>query len=153
MATLSIWQSLTRRGNGSVVYYSGNAQKILTDAEGIVIVDKDVLLDRNEEGRHAIINTIRDAFDVIVKDPVTAARAYSLAKWAIGAYRVTGSDDFAKIAIELARTSDIPLMDETLSINPDTHRPKSRKYGLLRIGNRTYESYGSVEVFSAEAVE
>jgi len=153
MATLSIWQSLARRHNGSAVYYSGSAHKILSDAEGIVIVDKDVTLVRNEEGRHAIINMIRDEFNVIVGDPVTAARAYSLAKWVISAYRTACSGDSAKIALELGRTGDIPLMDETLSINPDTHRPRFRKYGLLRIANRNYESYGSVEVFSAETAE
>jgi hypothetical protein len=153
MATLSIWQSLTRRRNGSVVYYSGNAQKILADADGIITIDKDVLLERNEEGLHAIINMIRDEFDVIVKDPVIAAKAYSLAKWAIEAYRAAGSGEVPRIALELGRAGDIPLMGETLSIDPRTHRPRSRKYGLLRIENRVYESYGSVEVFSAETVE
>jgi hypothetical protein len=153
MATLSIWQSLDRRHSESVVYYSGNSQKILSDAEGIVIADKDVLLESNDEGKHVIINKIRDAFNIIVEDPVMASKAYSLARWVIGAFKNVGSDDISRIAFALARQYDIPLMDEILSINPNTHRPKSRKYGLLRIRNRTYESYGSVDVFSAETAE
>jgi hypothetical protein len=153
MATLSIWQSLERRGGGSVVYYSGPPQKILTDADGIILTDKDVLLERNEGGRHGIINTIRDAFDAVPKDPVSSAKAYALAKWVIGAYRTVGSGDAPKIAIALGEASGIPLMDETLSIDPNTHRPKSRMYGLLKVAGKNFESHGSVEVFSAETVE
>jgi len=153
MGTLSIWQNLERRNAGSTVYYSGPQRRILTDADGIVLVDKDVLLERNMEGQRLTTNLIRDAFDVVVDDPVTAARAYALAKWVIGAFREVGSGDVPGIASALGRVRDIPLMDETLSIDPETHRPRSRKYGLLRIGNRRFESYGSVEVFSAETVE
>jgi hypothetical protein len=153
MATLSIWQSADHRHNGSVIYYSGGPQQILTDAEGLVIVDKDVPLTRNEDGKHDIINKIRDTFNVIVDDPVTAARAFALAKWVVGAYQKVGGGDMVPIAHALESMEDIPLMDETLSIDPGTHRPKSRKFGVLRVMNRTYESAGYVEVFSAEAVE
>jgi len=153
MATLSIWQNLERRHAGSTVYYSGPQRNILTDADGIILVDKDVLLERNMEGHRVITNLIRDAFDVAVSDPVTAARAYALAKWVIGAYREVGGGDVPEIAYSLGRIRNIPLMDEMLSINPVTHRPRSRKYGLLRVGNKRYESYGSVDVSSAEAVE
>jgi hypothetical protein len=153
MATLSIWQSLDRRNSGGTVYYSGAPHQILTDAEGMLIVDKDVLLERNDEGKHAIINKIRDAFDVIADDPVISARAYSLARWVIGAYKTTGSGETFRIAGALEETEDIPLMDEMLSVDKNTHRPKSRKFGILRISGRTYESHGSVEVFSAEAEE
>ena len=153
MATLSIWQTLERRNSGSVVYYSGPLRQILTDADGIVTVDKDVLLERNPEGHRVIINKIRDAFDTVAGDPVTAAKAYALAQWVIEAYKAVGSGDTPRIALALAEMRDIPLMDETLAIDPGTHRPKSRKYGLLRIGNKHYESYGSVDVFSAETTE
>ncbi|MDR2780026.1 MAG: ABC transporter substrate-binding protein [Synergistaceae bacterium] len=153
MATLSIWQSLDRRNRDGTVFYSGTPRQILTDAEGTFLVDKDVLLERDEEGRHAIINKIRDAFDVIVDDPVISAKAYSIAKWVIEAYRVTGSGETSRIAGALEETENIPLMGEILSIDKNTHRPKSRKFGILRITGRVYESYGSVEVFSAETEE
>jgi hypothetical protein len=157
MAALSIWQNLERRSTGdspsSTVYYSGPAQKLLSDAEGIVLVDKDVLLERNEDGRRDIIVKIRDAFDVTVEDHVTAAKAYSLAKWAISAYRTSASEDAPPIANALARADGIPLMSETLAIDPDTHRPKSRRFGMLIVRGRKFESYGSVEVFSQETAE
>jgi hypothetical protein len=153
MATLSIWNSLDRRNAGGTVCYSGEPRGILNDAEGMLIVDKDVLLERNEEGKHVIINRIRDAFDVIVDDPVISAKAYSLARWVIEAYRRTGSGEASRIAGALENAEDIPLMDETLSIDGGTHRPKSRKFGVLRVTGRAYESHGSVEVFSAEAEE
>jgi ABC-type branched-subunit amino acid transport system substrate-binding protein len=153
MAALSIWQSLERRHSGSVVYYSGPMKQILTDADGIVLVDKDVHIERNEEGRRDIIKRIRDAFDSPPQDPPTAAKAYALAKWTIGAYAEAGSDDAPRIALALSGMKDIPLMGETLSINPVTHRPTSRLYGLLRIAGRQYESHGTVEVLSAETEE
>jgi ABC-type branched-subunit amino acid transport system substrate-binding protein len=157
MATLSIWQSLERRETGSspssTVYYSGPAHKILSDAEGIVLVDKDVTLERNEDGRRDIIIKIRDAFDVTVEDPVMAAKAYALAKWVTGAYRTSDSGDAPKVARALEKTDGIPLMNETLSIDPNTHRPKSRRFGTLIVRGRKFESYGSVEIFSSETEE
>ena len=157
MATLSIWQSLERRETGSspssTVYYSGPAHKILSDAEGMILVDQDVPLQRNEDGRRDIIIKIRDAFDVTVDDPVTAAKAYSLAKWVTGAYRMSGSGDAPQLARALEKTDGIPLMSETLAIDPNTHRPKSRRFGALIVRGRKFESYGSVEVFSSETEE
>lgn len=153
MTTLSIWQDLNRRNSGGAVFYSGPPRQILADAEGITIVDKDVLLERNEEGKRVIINKIRDAFNVIVDDPVISAKAYSLARWVIEAYKNADSGEISRIADSLERTEGIPLMDETLSIDKNTHRPKSRKFGILRIEGRNYVSYGSVEVFSAKTEE
>ena len=154
MATLSIWQTLERRHVDSVVYYSGPQRDILTDADGIILVDETVLLERNTEGHDAISKLIRDRFGDAPIEPVLAARAYALARWVIAAYREVGTgDDVPAMASALAGVSGIPLMDETLSIDPATHRPKSRKYGLLRVESKRWESYGSVDVFSAETVE
>ena len=154
MATLSIWQTLERRRADSVVFYSGPPRVILTDADGIIVVDKDVLLERNTEGRNAIMKLIRDRFGDASVEPVLAARTYALARWALGAYREVGTgDDTPAIAAALGRASGIPLMDETLSIDPSTHRPRSRRYGLLRVENKRWASYGSVEVYSAETAE
>jgi hypothetical protein len=157
MATLSIWQSLERRETGpsplSTIYYSGPVQKILSDAEGMVLIDKDVLMERNEDGRRDIITKIRDAFNATVADPVTAAKAYALAKWVTAAYRTSGSADVPQLAKALERADGIPLMSETLAIDPNTHRPKSRRFGTLIVRGRKFESYGSVEVFSMETTE
>ncbi|MDR1579503.1 MAG: ABC transporter substrate-binding protein [Synergistaceae bacterium] len=157
MATLSIWQSLERRETGrspsSTVYYSGPAHKILSDAEGMMLVDKDILLERNEDGRRDIIIKIRDAFAVTVEDPVTAAKAYALGKWVTGAYRTSDSGDVPQIAASLENADSIPLMSETLAIDTNTHRPKSRRFGMLIVRGRKFESYGSVEVFSQETEE
>ncbi|MDR1650311.1 MAG: ABC transporter substrate-binding protein [Synergistaceae bacterium] len=153
MAALSIWQNTTRRRSGAVVCYYGPAQQILTDADGMIVVDKDAPLVRNEEGRRAIMMKIRDVFDVIVEDPVTAARALAAADWVIGAYHSAGADSAREIALALERRSGIPLMDEVLSIDPGTHRPVSRKFGVLEVRGRTYESSGTVEVLSSETVE
>jgi hypothetical protein len=153
MATLSVWQSATRRDASSVVFYSGARQKILLDASGMVLVDKDAPLERNEGGKHDIIMKIRDYFDREVGDPVTAAKAYALGRWVVGAYKASLSADGTAVAREMERTEDIPLMDDMLTIDPDTHRPLSRKFGVLRVAGREYESSGSVEVFSAETAE
>jgi hypothetical protein len=153
MATLSVWQSAARRDASSVVLYSGDRQKILLDAAGTLLVDKDAPLERNEEGKHDIIVKIRDYFGREVEDPVTAAKAYALGGWVLGAYTASPSADEAAIARELERTKDIPLMGDMLAIDPGTHRPLSRKFGVLRVAGREYESSGSVEVFSAEAAE
>jgi hypothetical protein len=71
----------------------------------------------------------------------------------IEAYRDAVVVDEASIARALGRVAEIPLMDETIAINPRTHRPVTRKFGVLRVGEREYQSHGAVEVFSDEVVE
>lgn len=153
MATLSIWRTAHRSGKGSTVYYAGDRHRILLDAEGLLLVDKDVLLERNEKGKHDIMIKIRDLFNRVPADPVTAAKAYALGRWTIEAYRHTHDVDNAAIAKALANAGGIPLMDELLSINARTHRPVTRKFGVLRVTAGEFGSYGAVEVFSGEIVE
>lgn len=153
MATLSVWKTLSLSSNKSRVYYAGKMQKILTDAEDLVLVDKDVLLERDEAGKHGIIIKIRDLFDKTTKDPVLSAKAYALGRWTIKGYADSRSSDVPSISQSLARVRDIPLMSEKLTVDPGTHRPKSRKFGVLRIESSRYESEGAVEVFSVESSE
>lgn len=153
MATLSIWRTASMSRNGTTVYYAGNMQQLLLDAEGLLLVDKDVLLERNEIGKHDIIIKIRDRFDKEVKNPVLAAKAFALGRWVIGAYADAKTTDAGQIAKALASGKNIPLMDETLSIDPRTNRPVSRRFGILKIAGRQYESAGRVEVFSIEVSE
>lgn len=153
MATLSIWKTLSQFSNGSKVYYAGRRQRILMDAENLVLVDKDVLLERNEAGRHGIIVKIRDLFDKTTKDPVLSAKAYALGRWVIKGYIDSLSSDAPSISRALAQVRDIPLMDEMLAVDPRTHRPKSRRFGVLRIASNLYKSDGHVEVFSVESGE
>lgn len=153
MATLSIWRTAYINRNGSVVYYAGNPHPILLDAEGLLVIDKDALLERNEKGKRDMIVMIRDAFDKDITEPVLAAKAYAVASWVIWAYRDVSVTEEASIADALGRATEIPLMDGKLEINPLTHRPLTRAYGVLRVGNRQYQSYGAVEIFSEEVRE
>ena len=139
--------------NGSAVFYAGVTQKLLTDAEGLILIDKDEELNIDEEGKRLITTEIDDIFGKKVKDPVMASKAYALAKWAIGAFAEVRSDDVRSLAGALSSVKDIPLMSERLSIDPGTHRPKSRKYSILRVENEKYVPIGNVDVYSAESVE
>ena len=153
MATLSIWRTAALNQNGTKVYFAGNQQKLLTDADGLVLVDKDVLLQRNEEGKRDIIVKGRDMFAKEIKSPVIAAKACALGRWVIGAYSSAGSSAAGSIASSLSNVRDIPLMDELLSIDPRTNRPKSRKYGVLEVQLGKYKTIGSVDVYSIEINE
>jgi hypothetical protein len=153
MATLSIWKSASEKPEGPAIYYAGNQQRLLLDAAGLTMVDKDELLIRNEDGQRDIVIVIRDIFDRVAEDPVAAAKAFALAEWVIHAYANTPSANIDQIARGLANAGGIHLMGETISINPRTHRPVSRKYAVLRVRNRYYSSHGSVEVFSSEVAE
>ena len=153
MATLSIWRTAYINRNASAVYYAGNQHPILLDAEGLVVVDKDVLLERDEKGKSDIIRMVRDVFNKKIAEPVLAAKAYALAKWLIGAYRDVSVVEKTSIAHALGSVIDIPLMDEKLAINPLTHRPVTRKYGVLCVEDRQYRSQGAVEIFSEEVQE
>ena len=153
MATLSIWRTATLNKNNTIVCFAGNQQKFLTDADGIVLVDKDVLLTRNEEGKHDIIVKVRDAFVKEIKNPVIAAKACAVGRWIIEAYSASMTSQMSAIASALANVKGIPLMDEVISIDPRTNRPKSRKYGVLKVESGKYRSIGSVDVYSIESGE
>ena len=153
MATLSIWRTTHMNRNGSEVHYAGNMHRLLLDAEGLLLVDKDVLLERNERGKNDIITIVRDRFNRRISEPVLGAKAYALAKWVLAGYTGAGSAEPGLVADALARAVDIPLMDEMLRIDPTTHRPNSRKFGVLRVEERAFKSAGSVEVFSREVSE
>lgn len=153
MATLSIWRTARDNRNGSEVYHAGSMHRLLLDAEGLLLVDKDVLLERNERGKNDIIILVRDRFNRRISEPVLGAKAYTLAKWILAGYTGAGSAEAGPIADALARAVDIPLMDEMLRIDPSTHRPTSRRFGVLRVEERAFKSAGSVEVFSREVFE
>jgi hypothetical protein len=153
MATLSIWRTIHISSRTSAVYYAGNQHRILLDAEGLILVDKEVLLARNEEGRRLLEIKVRDILNIGPEDHVIAAKAFALAKWVISAHIKTASDGMLPLARALSDVSEIPLMDENISIDPRTHRPVSRGFGVLRIENREFRSFGRVEVFSSEVSE
>jgi hypothetical protein len=153
MSTLSIWRTASMNKKGTTVYYPGEAHRFLLDADGLVLVDKDGVLNINEEGKWNIISKCRDALGKSVEDPVTAAKAFALAKWTIDGHVNVASPDAPSLSLALSTTSDIPLMDERLTIDPRTNRPETRKYGVLRVRSRRFVPAGSVDVHSAETAE
>ena len=153
MGTLSIWRTASMNRKETKVFYAGDQQKILLDAEGLTLVDKDVLLQRNERGKHDIILKLRDMFGKVASDPVLAAKAYAMGRWVVSAYTDENNTDAASIAKVLEIARDIPLMDEVLYIDRRTHRPTIRRFGVLTVVNRKYQSAGKVDVYSSEVTE
>jgi hypothetical protein len=153
MATLSIWRTVRLSGSGVDVYYSGGKNKMILDADGLVLVDKDDALNYNEDGKQAIIRKARDLFGRTLASPVTAAKAYALGKWALAGFASAAEIDRRSLALGLSHAEGIPLMDEILSIDPRTNRPRSRKYGVLRVEGRSFEPVASVDVYSVEVIE
>ena len=153
LSSLSIWRTAQLGGGRTEVYFSGTKDSILLDADGLVLVDKDDIMNLNEEGQRVIITKARDLFARELAAPVTAAKAYALAKWAIIGFVSAGQINAASVARALSVADGIPLMDETLSIDPRTNRPKSRKFAVLRVNKRNYELVTSVDVYSIEVVE
>ena len=153
MGTLSIWKSLRTNGVNAQVWYTGTKHPILLDANGIVLADKDVLLERDIQGQRDISRRIRDLFDRIPDNPVLAAKAYALGSWTIQSYQNSKGRSATALAEQLAISRNIPLMGEKLDIDLTTHRPLSRRIGFLRIVDRKYKSDGSVSVFSRNVAE
>ncbi|MDR3321238.1 MAG: hypothetical protein LBS93_02230 [Synergistaceae bacterium] len=153
MSTLSIWRTASMNKKGTTIYYPGEAHRFLLDADGLVLVDKDGVLNINEEGKWSIISKGRDELGKSIDDPVVAAKAFALAKWTIDGFVRTDSPDAQSLSLALSKVSDIPLMDERLTIDPRTNRPETRKYGVLRVRGRRFVPAGSVGVRSAETAE
>ena len=135
------------------MWYTGIKHPILLDANGIVLADKDVLLERDIQGQRDISRRIRDLFDRIPDNPVLAAKAYALGSWTIQSYQNSKGRSATALAEQLAISRNIPLMGEKLDIDLTTHRPLSRRIGFLRIVDRKYKSDGSVSVFSRNVAE
>jgi hypothetical protein len=153
LSTLSIWRTVFLGKDGVEVYFSGTKDNLLLDADGLVLVDKDDVLNLNERGRHAIVSKVRDLLGVELHDPVAAARAYALAKWAINGLVNADQVSAESVAGALSRADGIPLMDEVLSIDSRTNRPKSRKFAVLQVKERGYKAVASVDVYSVEVAE
>ena len=153
MGTLSIWKSLRTDRIKAQLWYAGIKHPILLDASGIVLVDKDVLLERDIQGKRDISMRIRDLFNRIPDNPVMAAKAYALGSWTIQSYQNSKGRSATALAEQLSLSRNIPLMGEILDIDSGTHRPVSRRVGFLRIADRKYKSDGSVSVFSRNVTE
>jgi hypothetical protein len=153
LSTLSVWRTVFLGRSDIGICFSGTKADLILDADGLVLVDKDDILNLNEGGKHAIIAKARDLFGKDLHDPVAAAKAYALAKWAISGFVSAGQADAVSVASALSVANGIPLMDEMLSIDPRTNRPKSRKFAVLRVKDRRYELVTSVDVYSIEVDE
>lgn len=153
LSTLSVWRTVLLNRSSVAVCFSGAKNNILLDANGLILIDKDDVLNHNEEGKRVIAVKILDRFGISPRDPVLAAKAYALGKWAIEGF--TNSDEISarSVAAALSRAEGIPLMDEILSIDPRTHRPISRKFGVSRVEGRSYKPIASVDVYSVEVLE
>ncbi|MDR0649565.1 MAG: ABC transporter substrate-binding protein [Synergistaceae bacterium] len=153
LSTLSVWRTVTLGRNDVTVCFSGVKNSILLDADGLVLVDKDDILNHNDEGKHVMDVKARDLFGRALADPVTAAKAYALGKWAIDGFVNARVISAPSVAEALSVADGIPLMDEMLSIDPRTNRPKSRKFCVLKVGGRAFEPVSSVDVYSVEVIE
>ncbi|GHV30956.1 hypothetical protein FACS1894167_12590 [Synergistales bacterium] len=154
MSAVSVWRAAENMPNrGMKVYYSGGKNNFLLDAEGLMLVDKDDVLNLDEAGHKLLKLSISDALNKNVKDNVMAARAYALAKWVVFAYENSQSADALSISRALSVAKEIPLSSEILSINPKTHRPEARKYAVLKVQGRKYVMVGTVNVYSEEIIE
>ncbi|MDR1020334.1 MAG: ABC transporter substrate-binding protein [Synergistaceae bacterium] len=153
LSTLSVWRTVMLAGEDVTVCFSGAKNNILLDANGLVLVDKDDILNFNDEGKHVMDVKVRDLFGKALGDPVAAAKAYALGKWAINGFVNAGVISAPSVAKALSAADSIPLMDETLSIDPRSNRPKSRKFSVLKVGERAYNPVSSVDVYSVEVIE
>jgi hypothetical protein len=153
LSTLSVWKTVSLAGGGVTVCFSGAKNNILLDAGGLVLVDKDDILNYNDEGKHIMDVKVRDLFGRALGDPVAAAKAYALGKWAIAGFVNARRVSVPSVAEALSMAEGVPLMDETLSIDPRTNRPKSRKFSVLKVEGRAYKPISSVDVYSVEVIE
>lgn len=153
MGTLSIWKKLNTGRLDTRLWYAGKKHPILLDAAGLVLADKDVLLERDIKGQKELSMRIRDLFNRVPENPVIAAKAYALGMWAIKGYQAGGEMTAKALTERLALVRQVPLMGEFLDIDPSTHRPISRRVGFLKIADRKYKSDGSVSVFSRNVAE
>jgi hypothetical protein len=153
ISVLSVWRTLYLGSSEVTVCFSGEKHNILLDANGLVLVDKDDVLNNSEDGKRVVVTKTLDFFGVSPRDPVLAAKAYALGKWAVKGFINSDGTGALSVASALSRADGIPLMDETLSVDPGTHRPKSRKFGVSEVRGRTYKLIASVDVYSSEVVE
>ena len=149
MATLSLWKKIAPHRSAMKLWYAGRAHNMLLDAEDLLLVDPDQPIKADVEGRRRLSLLVRDYFNQTVTQETDAAKAYTVARWGIDAYRrAKRATNKESIAVALTQSSNIPLLNETIAIDPRTHRPRTRDVGFLKIENRRYIDAGKVKIAS-----
>lgn len=149
MATLSLWKKIEPHRSPMKLWYAGRAHNMLLDADGLLLVDPDQPIKSDVDGRRRLSLLVRDYFNHSLSDEIDGAKAYTLARWGIDAYkRAKQTTNNESISVALSQSSNIPLLNDMISIDPRTHRPKTRKLGFLKIKNRAYIDDGNVTVES-----
>lgn len=133
MGTRSLWKTAAYYRKSLKVWHGGPYDPLLQGAEGVLYLEQDAPLQERLKAQDALRWNVLRKTRVRVTDLVLAGKAYALGHWAIGAFLEAGTNAPAPVAAALARNRDVPLLGETLSINPGTHRPHQREVGVMRI--------------------
>ncbi|ACZ18925.1 hypothetical protein Taci_0689 [Thermanaerovibrio acidaminovorans DSM 6589] len=154
LSSVSLWRTAKSYKLPVEIWHAAPPNhQILKEADGLLYVDGDLLLaSRTKELndlRWKIIRTTRRE----VRDLVMAGKSYAMGVWVIRAHETAGTNRADVLVSHLASTREVPLLGEMLSINPVTHRPLKRTFGVIRVSGKAPSLHSTLSITSNSVEE
>ncbi len=131
MEALDLWRTLKEMGRPFTFWHAGALDPMLEVRSGIFAVSQKWRISYDPTLRE-LRSKIWFALHERPRDMPLMARAYALGTWFVRGLDNTEKASGPFLADSLAKAKGIPFGEETLSINPLTHRPLGRMVTLLQ---------------------
>ncbi|MDR1731508.1 MAG: hypothetical protein LBR61_05385 [Synergistaceae bacterium] len=148
MASAEIWRGLTFTLSPYRLWYDGPPDKSFLSYKGMIFADQNIYLDARG-GFEQVKRDLWSSSAVAVADTVAAGRANALVLWLTGALSGLNEGsplDLKALLRNLSRARSIPFGNQTLDIDPTTHRPLRRRVSILEIRDRSFFVLDSIDV-------
>ena len=141
MASKELWRGLSGYFSPYRLWYGGTPDKSFLSFKGMIFADQNLFLETHG-GFEQLKRDLWTTRTLGVTDKVAAGRANALAVWLTRALTaLPGGNPIADKKSLLSRLADvenIPFGNQVLSIDRETHRPKSRQVHILEIRDRSF---------------
>ena len=149
MAGKELWRSIRNSELPWQLWQCGRPDDSFLSFPGMLFADQNLLLE-DLGGFEGLKRDLWGGWAVKMRNKVAAARAYALGFWLCRALEaMPGTSerlDRAALLTSLGSVRDIPFGEQTLSIDPATRRPRSRKVRMLEVRDRKFVVRAAINV-------
>ena len=145
MATKELWRGMMNLRSSYRLWYGGIPDSSFLSFSALLFADQSLFLETTG-GFETLKRSFWTSRTVSVEDKSAAARANALVLWLqSGIHAIQGDlnsmprhSAVADLLVRLKNVKDIPFGNQSLTIDPATHRPRERDVHILETRNRKF---------------